>query len=243
MKTINIYKKDLSSMKPGPYSRKADMYITNNKFYKLCFDNIEQMAIIDFINKYDGKINHPIEKLIIVDQDNDKIKYGYTQLYYENAVTMEDTVDQIPFNTKIRICNAVVSEIIRMHQNNFVYNDLHERQILIINNDILFIDVDSILTRQNVTENNYNMSLRNEILCSATLVLFYLYKIKYEGPIQMSKIIPILSIPKEFKNYLIEAIVNCSLTDYYIDNFMNELDEEKVKYDGNVLYKKGIIKR
>jgi hypothetical protein len=131
-----------------------------------------------------------------------------------------------------------------MRYHNFIYDDLHKSQILADNNnDILFIDIDAIIPKKTVSEEYYNFISRKEINCISILVLTYLYKFCYEGSKQMREIIPTLSISKEFQNYLIEATVNCSLTDSYIDSYMNELDEEKVKYDEHILIKRGIIKR
>jgi hypothetical protein len=46
-----------------------------------------------------------------------------------------------------------------------------------------------------------------------------------------------------FKTYLYEATVEKEIRDCYINNFFDEFDEEKVKYDSNILRKKGLNKR
>lgn len=156
--TITKYKKLYSGI-----STESSLYLVYDRLYKILNSNIIENRE-EIINRFINNNINGCSKIYDALYDNNKF-YGYSMQYYEDYSILDKKMGKLNYEQKKQICQ----ELIRIYTEikdklGILYYDFHEFNVLIKNEKIVLIDLDSCL------ENNRN----NIILCEGYLSEFIL---------------------------------------------------------------------
>lgn len=174
------------------------------------------------------------DKHIILDSKYGEIDFGYTEQYIKDMVELKQK--ELSFMD----AKVIISKIIRLLQNlendGMLYIDIHERNVLIKNNDIKLIDMDSVKIIQR-NDHVYSSKLaQKRIIVELMLTIFFHSK----NHIMLYKVISNITkqkcLPKEF----IEYCIGCYYDDPFVSNiypleYLDLFDSENIEYQKMLL--------
>lgn len=153
--------------------------------------------------------------------------FGYTMPYYSEYNTLYEA-RFLPYNyeERITICKKIIDSLKSISKLGCVYGDIHSGNFMCLKDDLKIIDVESIMLG-NEDCNNYDNLLKEKERV-LYLVFSHLLDIDYNSLYKEE--LRYLPISKEFQNY-INACTNgsSSIISTYPDEYIDELDEEKIK--------------
>lgn len=215
--------------------------IKDNILYKRIWSTFKRDNIINIYKKKNNKVFDGYvmpEKLLYTYFFN---FFGYTMIYYKSYITFDQLISQKSdnFEKQIIISKKIISLFKQLISESFVYSDVHGGNIIVKDMDVKIVDVDSIISEQLRDPFFYKNDEIDQ--CARVTEIIFKYLLGTDDLRMIGKLDNILS--KEFLYYIKACIKYDSAIIYsYVDEYIDELDEEKVKYMKNELFKIGCIK-
>ena len=217
--------KNLEYLK-GKIHTESNIFINNNELYKfLKKEYYYREKIIERLDILNNN-NIVIPNTILYDK---KGFLGYSMTYYKDYKELENTdLQKLNFEQRKSLCIKLCNILDYMTNNHFAYPDIHEDNILIKDEDIKIIDLDSGIFKD-IDLEKYDEYLRTSNYLLSNLCLSILYSKSY---IDFEKLLlynnKILNnLPKniiEFYNYIINKDGKFISTIDYID----KIDENMI---------------
>lgn len=154
MKEIELTKEYLNKLKKryGHYLSKADIYFDNDKVYKI-FNTPEDFKEIKEKIEYFHTLNIPniTNPNEIIRLNNNQI--GYSMDYFKGQNFKYLKIMNLEL--KLKYLNLAKQTLKLIHQNNILVGDLHCNNIMFLNDEIKFCDIDSYRINNEDTLLNY----------------------------------------------------------------------------------------
>lgn len=175
MENIKEIKKGIRISKTT--ATEANLYLYNNTLYKIFNSEIMDLGTReDILNTL---YNHPIEGCARIES----LLYGssllgYGMEYYDNFITLNKT-KKIPLELRKEYSHKLIDIYRKLSEAGYIYYDFHKQNILVNEEDLKLIDIDSCL--YNSHENNaLGMRYLNEIVLSILFdTNFFEYQVYY----------------------------------------------------------------
>jgi len=150
----------------------VEFYLNKNEIFKVIY-SIDYEEKIKTISKF----NQSIKNCIIVNKINinQEKKYGYYSMkYLYDYKTLSKVLGKLSLKKKKIYCYKLIEAYLEIRKLNLVYYDFHEKNILVKNNDLLLIDLDSCLK---LNKENEKLSLK--YLTELIIVILYDFKMNF----------------------------------------------------------------
>lgn len=174
------------------------------------------------------------DKHIILDSKYGKIDFGYTEQYIKDMVELKQK--ELSFMDAKGIITKIIQLLQNLENDDMLYIDIHERNVLIKNNNIKLIDMDSIKI---IPRDDYVYSsklVQKRIIIELMLTIF----LKSKNHIMLYKVINDVVKQKCFPKEFIEYCIGCYYDDPFVSNvypleYLDLFDSENIEYQKMLL--------
>lgn len=218
----------------------SDIFIYNDKMYKLFkkrelyqgSEDIEKK--LEYLKQLNGLVKYvKIDRLITF--LNSII--GYEMEFFKDYMSFDDTLYDNDINISLRkkLSKYSITELKKMHENNFVHTDFHIGNIITNKEDILLVDPESFLHKTMCDDKEFEYQKILDIKNSIFVVLSYIYKYDFEL-LNLANFKDLISnqlhISPTIREYIISIINNDkTMKNIYIDELIDDYEDDKVEYD------------
>ena len=182
-----------------------------------------------------------IERLDILDNSNivtpNSLLYdrkgflGYTMTYYKDYIELSNiNLKKLSFNERKNLCLKLCDTINYMSEKNFAYPDINEENILIKDDNIKIIDIDSGIFKD-IDKEKYDFSLRFSNYLLSNICLSILYSKNYYD---FTRFDYVSTIPKELSDFY-DFIVNRNGAFISTMEFIDKIDENTINKSKKLL--------